>query len=110
MKPLKIFDVLTELSDFRRRNLPFIQSLVDLDLMREIGLHQTRNSPLNLDRLLQLKIASSATVQRRLSRLKRLGYVQQAAAEHDGRILYLSLTSKSNRLYRRLQRKILESR
>lgn len=110
MDPLRIFDVLTEISDFRRRNMPFIQSLVDLDLMREIGHHQARGRALNLDALLQLRIASSATVQRRLSRLKRLGLVQQAFAKHDGRILYLTLTSKSNRLYRRLERKILNSR
>ena len=34
---LRIFNRLTQIADFRRRHLPFIQTLEDLELVREIG-------------------------------------------------------------------------
>src|SRR5207237_1290712 len=83
---LRIFKRLTQLSQFRRRHLSFIQTLEDLDLVREIGLHQSQRDPLTLKVLFLKGIASVATVQRRLSRLKRLGVVCQSKVEHDNRL------------------------
>lgn len=86
--------------------MPFLQSIVDLDLIREIGYHQEIGRRLSLKILFQHGIASVATVQRRLSRLKRLGVVHQLPADHDRRVIHLMLSPKTIDLYRRMSRQL----
>jgi DNA-binding MarR family transcriptional regulator len=103
---LKIFKALKTAGDFRRHNLPFLQTLEDLDLIREIGLAQVLGQPLSLKQLLMHGIASVATVQRRLARLKRLGIVERSKADHDKRIAKLTLTPAARKLVERWSRQI----
>jgi hypothetical protein len=107
---LRIFRRLTQISEFRRRNLPFVETLVDLDLLREIGLHQARKKPLTLKLLFLKGIASVATVQRRLARLKLLGVVHQAKAAHDRRLITLSLSPAVWRSFVHLSRLMAKPR
>lgn len=74
----------------------------DVELLREIGLHQSVGEPLTLKTLFLQGIGSAATVQRRLSRLKRLGAVHQARSTHDGRVLELMVNPEVWKLYQRL--------
>lgn len=109
---LRIFRALKESGEFRRKHLPFLQTLEDLDLLREIGFNQAARCPMGLKQLLMRGIASNATVQRRLARLKRLGMVAQSRADHDKRIATLTLTPLARRLHLRwvrALRKRLES-
>jgi len=60
---MKTFHVLKELHEFRRRHLPFLKTVEDMELVREIGLHQARGRPLNALKTLFLEgIGSIATV------------------------------------------------
>ena len=83
--------------------MPFVQTLVDLDLLREVGFHQSSGNPLTLKVLFQQGIGSIATVQRRMNRLKRLGAVSQAQSKHDGRILELTLSPQICVHYERME-------
>jgi hypothetical protein len=99
---VKIFEVLKELHEFRRRHLPFLESLEDAEIVREIGRHQAAGVPLTLKTLFLQGIGSAATVQRRLGRLKRLGVVQQTRADHDRRNMHLTLSARVWALYCRM--------
>ena len=103
---LKSFRALKAAGDFRRRHMPFIATLEDQDLVREIGLAHAAGRPLTLKQLFTLDIASVATVQRRLARLKRMGIVEQERAPHDKRILKLTLSPDAARLFARWGRQL----
>jgi hypothetical protein len=105
-----IFSRLSQIADFRRRNMPFIRTLEDLELVREIGLHQARGEPATLKTLFLKGIGSVATVQRRISRLKRLGVVLQSKVEHDKRLIRLILAPAVWRSYEQLNRMMLKTR
>src|SRR5438105_3896790 len=107
---LPIFGRLTQLAEFRRRHLPFIRTLEDLELVREIGLHQSEGRPATLKTLFLKGIGSVATVQRRVSRLKRLGVVQQSKVDHDKRLVTLMLSPAVLRSYGELNRLMQKSR
>src|SRR5438270_317571 len=55
------FQALKELHEFRRRHLPFLKTVEDLELVREIGLCQVRSRPLMLKTLFLQGIGSVAT-------------------------------------------------
>lgn len=107
---LHIFGRLTQLAEYRRRHLPFIRTLEDLELVREIGLHQSNGEPTTLKMLFLKGIGSVATVQRRVSRLKRLGVIQQSRVEHDKRLVRLVLSPPVWRSYDQLNRTMLKTR
>lgn len=107
---MKTFRALREIHEFRRHHLPFLQTIEDAELVREIGLSQASGQPMQLKTLFLQGIASAATVQRRLNRLRRLGIVHQSRADHDKRVLHLSLDPGILKLYEqmgRLMRKTL---
>jgi DNA-binding MarR family transcriptional regulator len=96
---LKTFRALKESGEYRRKHLPFLQTLEDQDLLREIGFNEAVRRPIGLKQLLMRGIASPATVQRRLNRLKRLGMVAQSRAAHDKRVAKLTLTPLARKLH-----------
>jgi DNA-binding MarR family transcriptional regulator len=98
---LKTFRALQAAAEFRRQHLPFLKTLEDQDLIREIGLAQAMGQPLSLKQLFMNGIASPATVQRRLVRLRRLGVVEQTKSAEDGRVITLTLTPSALRVYKR---------
>ena len=95
----KFFRALKASGEYRRNHLPFLKTLEDLDLIREIGFNQTAGHPISLKQLFTRGIGSVATVQRRLSRLKRLGIVAQTRADHDKRVVTLTLTPHARRIH-----------
>jgi len=82
--------------------MPFVKTLEDLDIIWEIGLHQEAGAPTTLKLLFLKGIGSVATVQRRLSRLKRLGVVHRSRATHDKRIVKLTVDPALLRKFHRL--------
>jgi len=99
-----VFGKLQELRTFQRRRLPLLRSIEDFDVIVEIGCHEDQGIPLTLKRLFLRNIGSVATVQRRLSRLKRLGMVLQKRSLRDRRNLELTVSPEVRRLYRRMDR------
>jgi hypothetical protein len=106
---LNTFKALRDLHEFRRRHLPYLKTIEDVELVREIGLHQSMGTPITLKALFSMGIASVATVQRRLSRLKRMGVVQQSRADYDKRILELTVSPQVLRAYERMGRLMLKA-
>jgi hypothetical protein len=61
---MHVFAQLHALSEFRRRHLPFLKTLEDQDLVREIGHYQALGAPMTLKQLLQAGLTSPATLRR----------------------------------------------
>jgi len=106
----RLFRRLDQIGDFRRKHLSFIRTLEDLDIIREIGLHQVSGAPITLRSLLMCDVGSPATVQRRLRALKQLRVVEQKQASEDRRMVQLHLSRHVLRLYQRLDRIMLNTR
>lgn len=100
-RSLNIFEKLRSLRAFQKRFLPFLETLEDLDVIREIGFNQERGTPITQNVLFGKNIASVATVQRRLRRLKRLGVVIENRSAHDKRNLELKISPETRNIYRR---------
>lgn len=94
-----LFDTLRALREFEKEHFPFVRTLEDHDILREIGFHQEAERPLTLKQLFLAGIGSVATVQRRLARLKALGVVQQRRVQHDRRAYELLLSPKVLKAY-----------
>jgi hypothetical protein len=86
-----VFARMRALSEFVRRELPFLRTIEDHDLVWEIGHYQALGAPLTLKQLLLVGVGSVATVQRRLQRLKRLDVVHQSRSQTDRRVFELTL-------------------
>lgn len=98
---MAIFSALRAIREFERAELPFIRTIEDLDLVREIGFHQEAGKPLTLKALYTLRIGAVATIQRRLSELKKLGVVEQVLIERDRRSFALRLSAPTFKAYER---------
>jgi hypothetical protein len=82
-----VFNALHAARRFEKQNFGFLATAEDFDLVCEIGYHMERGTPLTMKQLLLLDIASSATLHRRLARLRRLEVVRQRKSSSDGRIV-----------------------
>ena len=91
---LPLFATLRALREFERRHLPFLQTLEDCDLVREIGYRQAAGRPITLKELMLLGLGSVPTTQRRLRRLRQLKVVVQYRCVTDRRAVELVLSPK----------------
>ena len=96
---MRVFERLRALKEFEKQHLRVLATIEDQNLVREIGYHQSRGTPLTLKQLFLLDIGSVATVQRRLRRLRQLGVVQQRRAQSDRRAVELMLKPKYGKLF-----------
>jgi hypothetical protein len=103
---VKTFKALEAASAFRRRHLTFLKTMDDIELVRAIGLNQALGNPIGMRDLLARNIASVATVQRRLSRLRQMGVVLQNRTSIDKRVLSLKLSPVVWQSYLRLGRQM----
>jgi DNA-binding MarR family transcriptional regulator len=81
----QLFAGLKKIRDFERLHLPFLKTVVDFDIVVEIGYEEERNTPLTLKRLYLLKLSSRGTVRRRLTRLIDQGIVTRKRHPTDKR-------------------------
>jgi DNA-binding MarR family transcriptional regulator len=88
------YSLLHRISLIEKKHLPMLQTLVDFDLVVEIGYHQAHGKPLTLKQLFLLGVAPQATAQRRLRRLISLGLATKTFRPDDGRMVELGLTGK----------------
>jgi DNA-binding MarR family transcriptional regulator len=72
-----------------------MQSLVDFDIVIEIGYAQERDTPIALKQLILVGFASARTVRRRLDRLVAKGVVIRRPKSGDQRSALLTLSSAS---------------
>lgn len=96
-----VFDMLRRIKEFERAELPFISSMEDWDIVREIGFHQESGQPVTLKQLYELQVGAVATIQRRLAKLKELGVVEQVLIDRDRRSFTLHLSPRVLQAYER---------
>ena len=66
---MKLFTGLRKIREFERLQLPFLKSVIDFDIVIEIGYAEEEGHPLTLKQLFLLKVSSRTTVRRKLAKL-----------------------------------------
>lgn len=92
---MKVFAALRRMREFEKLQLPFITSLIDFDLIIEIGFAQEDEKPLTRKQLFLLKIGSVTTVRRRLAKLAEKGIVRRRTNTEDRRSEILTIAPSS---------------
>src|SRR5258706_8049691 len=82
---MKIFTGLKKIRDFERRQLPFLKTVVDFDIVVEIGYAQEQGKSLTLKQLFLLNLSSRTTVRRKLATLIERGIVLRRKQANDHR-------------------------
>jgi len=92
---MKLFTGLRKIREFERQQLPFLKSVVDFDIVIEIGYAEEQGEPLTLKQLFLLNIRSRTTVRRKLAKLIEQGIVirRKHANDHRSSLLVISPSS-----------------
>ena|SRR5687768_11032414 len=88
---MKLFAALKRIRDFGRGQLPFLKSIVDFDIVIEVGYAEEQDKPLTLKQVLLLNLSSRTTVRRRLARLIDQGVIRRRKNAHDQRSSHLTV-------------------
>lgn len=75
---MKLFAALRKIREFERLQLPFLNSLIDFDIIIEIGFAAEQKQPLTPKQLFLLHLGSLTTVRRRLTKLVDQGIVTRS--------------------------------
>ena len=89
---MKLFTGLKKIREFERQHLPFLKSIVDLDIVIEIGYAEEQGQPLSLKQLFLLNVRSRTTVRRKLRRLIDQGIVTRRKHANDQRASLLTIS------------------
>ena len=95
---MKLFTGLKKIREFERLQLPFLNSIVDFDLVIEIGYAEEQGQSLTLKQLFLLNISSRTTVRRKLARLIEQGIVNRRKHANDNRASLLTISASSIKL------------
>jgi DNA-binding MarR family transcriptional regulator len=90
---MKLFAALKQIRDFERGQLPFLKSIVDFDIIIEIGYAEENEKPLTLKQVLLLNLSSRTTVRRRLARLIDQGIIKRRKNANDHRSSHLTVST-----------------
>jgi hypothetical protein len=97
-KIMKLFAALRKIREFEKGELPFLKSIVDFDIVIEIGFSEEEGRPLTLKQLFLMNISSRTTVRRRLAALIEKGIVVRKRHDHDHRSAILSIAPPCHKL------------
>ncbi len=95
---MKLFTGLKKIREFERQQLPFLKSIVDFDIVIEIGYAQEQGQPLTPKQLFLLNMSSRTTVRRKLARLTEQGIVIRRKHANDHRVRLLIISPSSVKL------------
>jgi DNA-binding MarR family transcriptional regulator len=101
IKIMRLFAALRKIREFERTQLPFLESIVDFDIVIEIGYAEEEQHPLTLKTLLLLNLSSRTTVRRRLAQLIEQGIVRRRRNANDQRSSLLTISSSNLKLLER---------
>ena len=89
---MKLFTGLKRIREFERLQLPFLRSLVEFDIVIEVGFAQEQGQPLTQKQLLLLNFCSRSTARRKLATLTEQGIVirRKRANDHRASVLIIS--------------------
>ena len=88
---MKLFTGLKKIREFERRQLPFLKTVVDFDIVIEIGYAEEEEKLLTLKQLFLLNLSSRSTVRRKLARLIERGIVIRRKHDQDQRASRLTI-------------------
>jgi DNA-binding MarR family transcriptional regulator len=89
---MKLFTGLKKIREFERGQLPFLKSVVDFDIVIEIGYAEEEGQRLTLKQLFLLNLSSRSTVRRKLARLIEQGIVMRRKHASDQRASLLIIS------------------
>src|SRR3989304_9922226 len=95
---MKLFTGLKKIRAFERQQLPFLKSVVDFDIVIEIGYAEEQEQPLTLKQLFLLNLSSRTTVRRKLARLIEQGIVMRRKHANDHRASLLIIPASTVKL------------
>ena len=95
---MKLFTGLKKIREFERQQLPFLKSVVDFDIVIEIGYAEEQEQPLTLKQLFLLNIRSRTTVRRKLARLIEQGIVMRRKHANGHRASVLTISASTVKL------------
>ena len=95
---MKLFTGLRKIREFERLQLPFLKSVVDFDIVIEIGYADEQGTLMTLKLLFLLNISSRTTVRRKLARLIEQGVVIRRKHANDHRASILTISASSVKL------------
>jgi len=95
---MKLFTGLKQIREFERRQLPFLRTVVDFDIVVEIGYAEEQEQPLTLKQLFLLNLSSRTTVRRKLARLIEQGIVVRRKHTNDHRASLLTVSASTVKL------------
>ena len=95
---MKLFTGLKKIREFERQQLPFLRSVVDFDIVVEIGYAEEQGQPLTLKQLFLLNLRARSTVRRKLARLIEQGIVIRRKHANDHRASLLIISPPSVKL------------
>ncbi len=95
---MKLFTGLKQIREFERGQLPFLKSVVDFDIVIEIGYAEEQEQPLTLKQLFLMNITSRTTVRRKLARLLAQGIVVRRKHASDQRASLLTISASTVKL------------
>ena len=90
---MKLFAGLRKIREIQRQQLPFLKSIIDFDIIIEIGFAEEQGRPLNLKQLFLLNICARTTLRRKLAILIDNGFVVRRKHDNDGRASFLIIAS-----------------
>ena len=100
---MQLFAGLRRMREFERLQLSFMKSLIDFDIIIEIGYGNEQNQPLTPKQLFLLNLSSVTTVRRRLVMLTKQGIIKRRTNPNDRRSTTLSISSSSLKLLGKYQ-------
>ena len=92
---MKLFTGLKQIRELERRQLPFLKSVVDFDIVIEIGYAEEQEQLLTLKQLFLLNLSSRTTVRRKLARLIDQGIVMRRKHANDQRASVLTISTST---------------
>jgi DNA-binding MarR family transcriptional regulator len=95
---MKLFAGLRKIREFEKLRLPFLKSMIDFDIVIEIGYQEECGEPLTLKRLYLLEVCSPGTMRRKLARLTSRGIVIRQPHPTDGRASLLLIAPSALKL------------
>ena len=95
---MKLFTGLKQIREFERRQLPFLKTVVDFDIVVEIGYAEEQEQPLTLKQLFLLNLSSRTTVRRKLAKLIEQGIVVRRKRTNDHRASLLTISASTVKL------------
>jgi hypothetical protein len=95
---MKLFAGLKKIREYERLQLPFLKSVLDFDIVVEIGYAEERGHPVTLKQLFLLAIGSRSTIRRKLATLIEQGVIVRRRQSSDHRSSVLLVSSSTLKL------------